>query len=296
MRRAMDITTNVGCANLCEYCPQETNIAAYKKLSRRRVMRFSDFEICLAKIPSDVQIHFAGSSEPFTNPEGLMMVEHACERGYQVLVFTTLVGLDEAAIDRLSRKDIHKYLIHLPSQTLKENYFADDDYLSILNYFDNHIDQSKIDYMAFDQVADAARKALAHRAIREIKKSQMSDFGGNLPLSYIPHRKLKGKLFCMGDHLYWNILLPNGDVALCVEDFGMKHVLGNLITGTYESLHSSAEFERVVRGMSDESIDILCRNCEYASVVKSRPAKLFAKAKSLVPAPIKTKIKSLIRA
>jgi radical SAM protein with 4Fe4S-binding SPASM domain len=296
MRRVMEVTTNVGCANLCEYCPQETNIAAYKKRSRGRVMRFSDFEVCLAKLPSDVAIYFAGSAEPFLNREGLRMVEHACERGYEVHVYTTLIGLDEAAIDRLSRKAIYVYVIHLPSKTLKENYFADDNYLRVLRYFDSHIDQSKVDYMALDQVAESVRKTLAHRSIREDKKEHMSDFGGNLTVSYVPHHSLKGKIFCGQDRLYWNILYPNGDVTICCEDFGMKHVLGNLLTGTYDSLHSSAEFERVVSGMSDESIDILCRSCEYASVVKTRPAKLIAKIKSLVPSPMKTTIKSLIRA
>jgi len=45
-------------------------------------------------------------------------------------------------------------------------------------------------------------------------------------------------------------------------DYGLKHVLGNLISGDYNSLFRSAEFLRVKKGLRDESLDILCRYCE----------------------------------
>lgn len=296
MRRAIEITTNVGCKNLCEYCPQETNIAAYKSRGRNRMMSLADFESCIATIPLDVKIYFAGSAEPFLNGLGVDMVEHVCNRGYEVWVYTTLVGLDEGKIDRLAKMPVHRYVIHLPSQVLKENYHADDDYLRVLRYFDRTIDSDKVKYMALQEVAHAAKSALTHRSIQEVKKERMSDFGGNVTLEYIPHRYMKGKLFCTNDRLFWNILYPNGDVTICCEDFGMKHVIGNLLTGDYDSLHKSEEFNRVVRGMSDESIDVLCRHCEYAAVVKDGPAMLVDKAKQLVPKPIKARIKALINA
>ena len=55
-RRCIEITTNVGCKNLCEYCPQEVNIAAYKGRSRNRQMKLADFKTCLEKVPLDVKV------------------------------------------------------------------------------------------------------------------------------------------------------------------------------------------------------------------------------------------------
>lgn len=61
--------------------------------------------------------------------------------------------------------------------------------------------------------------------------------------------------------LHHNILLPNGDVVLCCTDFGMRHVLGNLLSQDYPSLFQSGEFLKVKRGQKDETLDILCRCC-----------------------------------
>jgi hypothetical protein len=61
---------------------------------------------------------------------------------------------------------------------------------------------------------------------------------------------------------YRNILLPNGDVALCCCDWGLKHVLGNLFVSDYDDLIKSQEFLRLLKGLEDSSLDILCRYCE----------------------------------
>ena len=58
--------------------------------------------------------------------------------------------------------------------------------------------------------------------------------------------------------------MPNGDVVLCFQDFGLKHVIGNLREQDFESLYTSQEFLFVQRGLADESLDILCRSCEWA--------------------------------
>jgi hypothetical protein len=59
-----------------------------------------------------------------------------------------------------------------------------------------------------------------------------------------------------------NVLLPNGDVTLCCMDYGLQHLLGNLVSGDYDALLRSDEFLRVRKGLKDESEEILCRYCE----------------------------------
>ena len=58
-----------------------------------------------------------------------------------------------------------------------------------------------------------------------------------------------------------NILLPNGDVVLCCNDYSQKHILGNLFSSDYESLFKSDEYIKVLKGLKDDSLDILCRYC-----------------------------------
>jgi radical SAM protein with 4Fe4S-binding SPASM domain len=72
---------------------------------------------------------------------------------------------------------------------------------------------------------------------------------------------IKGKLKPC-NKIRTGILLPNGDVALCAHDFGLKHIIGNLKTQTLNEVFKSKEYKRVLAGYSDEKEDILCRNCE----------------------------------
>ena len=69
-----------------------------------------------------------------------------------------------------------------------------------------------------------------------------------------------------------NVLLPNGDVALCCMDWSAKYVLGNLKHDRFEDLYRSETFRHVLRGLKDPSVDLLCRTCHVAQsgAVKDR--------------------------
>lgn len=72
----------------------------------------------------------------------------------------------------------------------------------------------------------------------------------------------------MGEALNRNILLPDGTVLLCCMDFGIKHVLGNLLTQSYEEICNGKELTMIKEGMNgNEKIDILCRRCTHACVL-----------------------------
>jgi hypothetical protein len=82
----------------------------------------------------------------------------------------------------------------------------------------------------------------------------------------LPIRK-RGRIEC-GRLARQSVLLPNGDVALCCMDYGLQHVLGNLLSGDYESLFRSDEFLRVRKGLKDGAEEILCRYCAFAYKIK----------------------------
>ena len=70
-----------------------------------------------------------------------------------------------------------------------------------------------------------------------------------------------------------NILLPDGTVVLCCMDYGLKHILGNIFTNTFEEIMNGEEMRKVKEGMDgNETLDILCRNCSYAHAVMEQEA------------------------
>src|SRR5258708_151855 len=89
---SMQITTQVGCKNACSYCPQDKLVAAYPRKASRH-MSFDVFKNCVDKLPSHVNIHFSGMSEPWQNPECTRMLLYAHRQGYKMRVFTTLAGM-----------------------------------------------------------------------------------------------------------------------------------------------------------------------------------------------------------
>lgn len=97
------------------------------------------------------------------------------------------------------------------------------------------------------------------------------DRAGNLNEdNLIRNRGLKGKVRCSecGENINKNVLLPDGTLLLCCMDYGMKHVLGNLLESEYSEIRNGAEVNRIKRGLNgDETIDILCRNCSSGHTV-----------------------------
>jgi radical SAM protein with 4Fe4S-binding SPASM domain len=82
-----------------------------------------------------------------------------------------------------------------------------------------------------------------------------------------PTPKHDTPILCGRDLLYDNnMLLPNGDVLLCCQDWAMNHVIGNLFNNSYYEIFGSAEMSRIRKenmkmGFSDKSI---CRKCVHA--------------------------------
>jgi hypothetical protein len=52
-------------------------------------------------------------------------------------------------------------------------------------------------------------------------------------------------------------------------DYGLEHVLGNLLTVDHAALHTGEPFRRVVAGLSDEDSGVICRRCELSESAAS---------------------------
>ena len=76
-----------------------------------------------------------------------------------------------------------------------------------------------------------------------------------------------GPIICMGmKELNHNILLPDGTVVLCCNDFSLQHVLGNLLEQSYNDIMDSEIIKKIKHAMlnDDGSKTLLCRKYAYA--------------------------------
>ncbi|MHB8771651.1 MAG: radical SAM/SPASM domain-containing protein [Syntrophales bacterium] len=233
-------------------------MASYKR-GQSRIMSIETFKRCLTNVPEYVDIHFAGFSEPWLNPECTKMVLHAFSKGHKISIFTTLVGMSVNDIEQLSEIRTNDFSVHLPSHTGKENIVVDKQYLIVLERLlksnisaTYHYHTSQLNAKLIDLIANLA------------KEEQLITRANNLSIESLPQQKRKtGAIRCKRG-LRFSILLPNGDVVLCCMDWGLRHVLGNLLECKHSALFKSDEFDKILQGMEDNNSSIICRYCENA--------------------------------
>lgn len=253
----MEITTRIGCRNACAYCPQDALLSAYAKRSLEREMSFDTFSTCISKIPLNVEIRFAGMCEPWLNKECTRMVLLAHERGFRIAVFTTLVGMTPLDATLIQDIPFLSFVVHLPCREGDEHIDINEEYCQTLRALtDSRI---KAKYIRHGK----ALHPLVKRVIQSnVSLLPLSSRAGNLRSgSSLPRTRRRGEIRC-ARQMRQNVLLPNGDVVLCCMDYGLKHILGNLLTSDFTELFSGDEYCRLERGLKSETEDILCRRCD----------------------------------
>jgi len=302
MKYILEVTTKIGCSNVCEYCPQTKLIKNYtsnlhnavmkkhfndekdvkaieslllhkyleKDKNRTTMMSLDTFKKCLSSIPPQVDIHFTGYAEAFENPKCIDMMEHAKDKGHRVLCNTTLVGLTPEIIKRLEKiQGFKDFGIHLPSATYYENIGRTskkqksetgkditDDYLLILDCmidakfpkkFHTHSGEGyglhpEIEEHAGDRIRDIG-----------YKNRGLNSRAGNL--GKLTGDKLWENNWC--ERIIQNVLLPDGTVQICCQDYGLEEPLGNLMIMDYPDIFETNNFKnRIMNGKTD-----ICNRC-----------------------------------
>jgi hypothetical protein len=255
----IEVTTRIGCPVACRYCPQAELRDAYRRRGGPDMLSPDRFRACLERIPAGVAIHFSGMGEPWSNPDCTAMVLDARARGFAVMVSTTLAGMTPEDAARLQGVPIAELNIHLPSDgSGGETIRVDQDYLDLLSRLLSGPLNVRLRYLG-ERPHPRVSALLAERDLQHVS---MHTRAGNRPLEDVPAPgRRRGRLGCQRGFRQ-GVLLPNGEVALCCMDYGLRHVLGSLLHTGYEELFAGAAFAEIRAGRRDESRDILCRSCD----------------------------------
>ncbi len=270
-RPILEITPIIGCTVNCKFCPQSLLLNTYfaQDRKRKRVLMLDEYKSILEKLPEDTLIEFAGFVEPFLNEDAVDMMEYTQERGYEMTLFTTLVGLTKEKLSRVLKLSFSNVVLHTPDVNNYAHIPVTSEYLELL---DTIINAHNTDGSPF--ITSANCQSEPHPAILEETRGrlkiwcELTDRAGALDKNAenLAHAHKIGKISCSrADNLNHNVLLPDGSVVLCCNDFGMKHILGNLLTDDYRTIIHSEAMRQVKRGMKMEmESEIICRKCVYA--------------------------------
>lgn len=282
--RWVEITTKIGCSNNCIYCPQDLLLKSYCEKTRNMQMTLENFKRALSHIPQWLDIAFAGMNEPFENPAAFEMVEYATTNGYKVSIYTTLKGLSSNQIEKLRKLNLKRIVIHLPDNEGMMKLQVDIDYLTKLRQLFN-LNLPNVRYVCIGSVHKKIDENIA-KCVKKEKKiifragnlKDANKLSGELKYSENCGRVIseKQKVICSrrinykgldrtATHVECSVLLPDGSLVLCCQDYGLKHVLGNLYEQDYETIMYGDVMKKIEQSMlCSNNHEILCRKCEFA--------------------------------
>jgi hypothetical protein len=246
--RCLEFTTAASCAVNCSYCPQGVLKDAYRGETE---LSLGAFRRVVDRLPVDVVVHFSGFVEPWLNAHATEMLECALGLGRRVSVYTTTIGMRTPRIvaELLTgyRDQVDHICIHLPD---------------VLGHMPLKPKPEAID--AFRTVPGVEWMAMG-KAVEEpgpMNAWEPNDRAGSLSvaLPILGRTRHVGPIRCSYTPTYeHSVMLPNGNVVLCCQDYGLRAPIGNLFRQTWDELDRAS----IARANLD-GVDTICRRCNGA--------------------------------
>lgn len=263
----MEFTTSIpkkGCVVDCVYCPQRILERSY--VDEERYLSLDNFKTAVDKLPKNVRVTFAGFTEPWLNKDCSDMLLYAHEKGHSIAVFTTGIGMKVEDVYKIKNVPYDlgpngRFVLHLPDNERKAKHPITKNYIEVLEAFKEvHHEIQGFYTMAMGTVHDEVKHifpeaivpAFWSRAGNLVGEAMLKPELLNIQNEYktIYHGEEPRTCGC-DEHLYHNIMLPNGDVSLCCMDYSLKFIIGNLLEQSYEEI-----------APKPQSCFDMCRFCE----------------------------------
>ena len=232
-------------------------------------MKFNIFKKCIDRLPKEVNIHFSGFSEPFLNKDCSKMILYAYEHNHNIRIYTTTEGMNLKDIDLIKNIPFTRFILHVPGKEGGANLIPDQKYLNLLKkLFSSKI--SNLSYTCPGSKGLEEVHPLLKKLLIEFKISTegwgVKTRAGNIEVKDIENPKKNLEIIPECGRLTRNELLPNGDVVLCCQDWGLKHIIGNLLNSNYKDLFLNKEYLNIKKGLRDNKSEILCRYCDEIEI------------------------------
>jgi hypothetical protein len=273
----MELTTMVGCPLMCTFCPQDNLRDNYG--NSEKYLQPRDLVAVLAKIPRNTRIDFSGMSEPWANPHCTDMLETVLYMGFKVAIYTTLYGMNDPERVRKVVEDHYKQIevvmIHLPDANGNmKGWKNSEEWQKAIAIISRLRVPCGVGAMTMDS------SGLVHPEIRNLVGT-LPGWQGHTRADSLDPEQVKGQalsvtprntfpLTCRSTPFYdRNVLLPNGDVVLCCMDYNLKHIIGNLLTQTYEEIFAGEKLAEIVKINEAAGFDkcSICKSCENVTQI-----------------------------
>lgn len=274
---AMELTTMVGCPLMCTFCPQDNLRTTYG--DKTKYMQTDDLKGMLEKLPSNTRIDFSGMAEPWANPACTDMLRLTLDMGFDVAIYSTLYGMTdpEVVLELLEshKKQVRVLTLHLPDANGNmKGWKLSDEWIHALKTLSYAKLNCPVDAMTMD------RYGAVHPSLQDLVPRLGAWMGhtraNSLNIEQVKDQPIKVSPFndfaltCASTPFFdRNVLLPNGDVVLCCMDYDLKHVIGNLLTQSYEEVMQGEKLAEIIKWNEEPKFNkcSICKSCENVRAI-----------------------------
>lgn len=250
----LEVSTLIRCGMACSYCPRVVE----EKYQGPKFMTLELFEKALERSPKDIPVSFAGYAEPYLNNKCSKMIEHTVAKGHELWVYTTGVGMKDSDVDILINIQPTRLVLHLPDGDGDMKFKVTPEFVKRIDRLATHVKN-------FSAGCYGSMHPLLAHYEPYVRKSGWGLISRAGSVVHLPQVNKRGPLRCgISADLTNNMLLPNGDLACCCCDWSLEYILGNILTETWEAIHSGAVITKMRMAMASQNDKVLCRQCEFA--------------------------------
>ena len=268
----MELTTMIGCPLMCTFCPQDNLRTEYG--NNTKYMQPMDLMTVLAKLPKNTRIDFSGMSEPWANPACTTMLEMVLYMGFKVAIYTTLYGMTDPEKVRHALEthasQVEVIMLHLPDANGNmKGWKNSEEWQKAAAVITNTKVPCGIGAMTMDRngVVHPDLQPMVGRLAGWVGHTRADSLPveqiGAQDISITPHNTFP--LTCASTPFFdRNVLLPNGDVVLCCMDYNLKHVIGNLLTQSYDEIMNGDKLKEIIKWNEEDGFNkcSICKSCE----------------------------------
>ena len=278
----LELSVRVGCGRLCDYCPQDSYIKSYKNLfpESDKWLTLDIMESVEKNIPSNTIIHWTGFTEPLDCKDFTVISDFLHLKRYKQLISTTLVG--SKVNQRYFLENMNYFdsgiTFHLPdSEGLMKGKF-DIEYSLFLEEVISNLVVNGIEKYQFFLIGNdwhpCVKKVLEkYKSVipedRIVKAKYLNTrVSAVIPLQFgLKQSEMAlssdSEFYCSYKRLNQGVLLPNGKVTICCQDYGLEGVLGSLETETLDNIYNVIENDVIKREEFRKGNFSPCKKCEH---------------------------------
>lgn len=283
---SLEITVSPACSKLCDYCPQTTYIKNYKEkfLNEDKVLTLKTVKEISKNISNNTTIKWTGFTEPMDCKEFDLCVKFFHEKDFKQQISTTLLGnLKSQKYYFENLNHFFEHTLHLPDNNNLMKGKFNEAYREFVEKVIRKLHKNKIKFNIFligdtfhPSIKDTIDKLDQELDLKDLiiiakylntRASSINPSKFGLKQSE-KNYSTKDGYFCSYQRLNQGVLLPNGKVALCCQDYGMEAIIGDLKKNNLNEIYSYIESDKVQRENFINGNFSPCNKCEHYSPIE----------------------------